>query len=200
MLIAKVCTEVRRSHPVATVRSRSMPARPPGNSTGHITATTSVVFGIASTITPSASYYAEGEDTGPKRYGTRHLGPLVASQPDQIAYIIIFDSTVVTSFIHCRRCPADRRARANSPANSSSIRRRWKRPSQSLSSTTPVASQARSITTSWTTAAPRHRPRRRIGLAAIETRAALSRLSRCGPASTFTYLARHTVAKACAQC
>ena len=41
-------------------------------------------------------FYDEGEDVWPKRYAI--WGRLVAAQPDQIAYII-FDSTVVTSFM-----------------------------------------------------------------------------------------------------
>ena len=41
-------------------------------------------------------FYDEGEDIWPKRYAI--WGRLVAAQPDQIAYII-FDSTVVTSFM-----------------------------------------------------------------------------------------------------
>src|SRR4029077_21011747 len=41
-------------------------------------------------------FYDEGEDIWPKRYAI--WGRLVASQPDQIAHII-FDSTVVTSFM-----------------------------------------------------------------------------------------------------
>jgi tricarballylate dehydrogenase len=53
------------------------------------------VFGIV-VNKRAARFYDEGEDIWPKRYAI--WGRLVAAQPDQIAYII-FDSTVVTSFM-----------------------------------------------------------------------------------------------------
>jgi tricarballylate dehydrogenase len=53
------------------------------------------VFGIV-VNKHAARFYDEGEDIWPKRYAI--WGRLVAAQPDQIAYII-FDSTVVTSFM-----------------------------------------------------------------------------------------------------
>src|SRR5213595_43696 len=62
---------------------------------GIITRHDSVVFGIV--VNKHAQrFYDEGEDIWPKRYAI--WGRLVAAQLDQIAYII-FDSTVVTSFM-----------------------------------------------------------------------------------------------------
>jgi len=70
-------------------------ARAPKFDGGIITRHDSVVFGIV--VNKHAQrFYDEGEDLWPKRYAI--WGRLVAAQPDQIAYII-FDSTVVTSFM-----------------------------------------------------------------------------------------------------
>jgi tricarballylate dehydrogenase len=70
-------------------------ARAPKFDGGIITRHDSVVFGIV--VNKHAErFYDEGEDIWPKRYAI--WGRLVAAQPDQIAYII-FDSTVVTSFM-----------------------------------------------------------------------------------------------------
>src|ERR1700682_138972 len=70
-------------------------ARAPKFDGGIITRHDSVVFGIV--VNKYAErFYDEGEDIWPKRYAI--WGRLVAAQPDQIAYII-FDSTVVTSFM-----------------------------------------------------------------------------------------------------
>jgi tricarballylate dehydrogenase len=70
-------------------------ARAPKYDGGIITRHDSVVFGIV--VNKHAQrFYDEGEDIWPKRYAI--WGRLVAAQPDQIAYII-FDSTVVTSFM-----------------------------------------------------------------------------------------------------
>src|SRR6476469_3844583 len=70
-------------------------ARAPKFDGGIITRHDSVVFGIV--VNKHAQrFYDEGEDIWPKRYAI--WGRLVAAQPDQIAYII-FDSTVVTSFM-----------------------------------------------------------------------------------------------------
>ena len=70
-------------------------ARAPKYDGGIITRLDCVVFGIV--VNKSAQrFYDEGEDIWPKRYAI--WGRLVAAQPDQIAYII-FDSTVVTSFM-----------------------------------------------------------------------------------------------------
>ena len=70
-------------------------ARAPKFDGGIITRHNSVVFGIV--VNKHAQrFYDEGEDIWPKRYAI--WGRLVAAQPDQIAYII-FDSTVVTSFM-----------------------------------------------------------------------------------------------------
>jgi tricarballylate dehydrogenase len=70
-------------------------ARAPKFDGGIITRHDSVVFGIV-VNKHAARFYDEGEDIWPKRYAI--WGRLVATQPDQIAYII-FDSTVVTSFM-----------------------------------------------------------------------------------------------------
>jgi tricarballylate dehydrogenase len=70
-------------------------ARAPKFDGGIITRHDSVVFGIV-VNKHSQRFYDEGEDIWPKRYAI--WGRLVAAQPDQIAYII-FDSTVVTSFM-----------------------------------------------------------------------------------------------------
>jgi tricarballylate dehydrogenase len=70
-------------------------ARAPKFDGGIITRHDSVVFGIV-VNKHAARFYDEGEDIWPKRYAI--WGRLVAAQPDQIAYII-FDSTVVTSFM-----------------------------------------------------------------------------------------------------
>src|SRR5258707_13651830 len=69
--------------------------RAPQFDDGIITRHDSVVFGIV-VNKHAAGFYDEGEDIWPKRYAI--WGRLVAAQPDQIAYII-FDSTVVTSFM-----------------------------------------------------------------------------------------------------
>src|SRR6266705_3302324 len=70
-------------------------ARAPTFDGGIIPRHASVVFGIV--VNKHAQrFYDEGEDIWPKRYAI--WGRLVAAQPDQIAYII-FDSTVVTSFM-----------------------------------------------------------------------------------------------------
>jgi tricarballylate dehydrogenase len=70
-------------------------ARAPKFDGGIITRHDSVVFGIV--VNKHAQrFYDEGEDIWPKRYAI--WGRLVAAQPDQIAYIV-FDSTVVTSFM-----------------------------------------------------------------------------------------------------
>src|SRR6266508_2586169 len=70
-------------------------ARAPKFDGGIITRHDSVVFGIVFNK-HAQRFYDEGEDIWPKRYAI--WGRLVAAQPDQIAYII-FDSTVVTSFM-----------------------------------------------------------------------------------------------------
>src|SRR6202035_3287824 len=70
-------------------------ARAPKFDGGIITRHDSVVFGIV-VNNSGLRFYDEGEDIWPKRYAI--WGRLVAAQPDQIAYII-FDSTVVTSFM-----------------------------------------------------------------------------------------------------
>jgi tricarballylate dehydrogenase len=70
-------------------------ARAPKFDGGIITRHDSVVFGIV-VNKHALRFYDEGEDIWPKRYAI--WGRLVAAQPDQIAHII-FDSTVVTSFM-----------------------------------------------------------------------------------------------------
>src|SRR3981081_1843837 len=70
-------------------------ARAPKFDGGIITRHDSVVFGIV-VNKRAVRFYDEGEDIWPKRYAI--WGRLVAAQPDQIAYII-FDSTVITSFM-----------------------------------------------------------------------------------------------------
>jgi len=81
--------DVTQCHAVA------IDARAPKFDGGIITRHDSVVFGIV--VNKHAKrFYDEGEDIWPKRYAI--WGRLVAAQPDQIAYII-FDSTVVTSFM-----------------------------------------------------------------------------------------------------
>jgi tricarballylate dehydrogenase len=92
MLLAKDVQEVgdpTQCHAVA------IDARAPKFDGGIITRHDSVVFGIV-VNKHAARFYDEGEDIWPKRYAI--WGRLVAAQPDQIAYII-FDSTVVTSFM-----------------------------------------------------------------------------------------------------
>jgi tricarballylate dehydrogenase len=92
MLLAKGVQEVgdpTQCHAVA------IDARAPKFDGGIITRHDSVVFGIVVNKN-AARFYDEGEDIWPKRYAI--WGRLVAAQPDQIAYII-FDSTVVTSFM-----------------------------------------------------------------------------------------------------
>src|SRR3989440_1093405 len=70
-------------------------ARAPKFDGGIITRHDAVVFGVV--VNKHAQrFYDEGEDIWPKRYAI--WGRLVAAQRDQIAYII-FDSTVVTSFM-----------------------------------------------------------------------------------------------------
>jgi tricarballylate dehydrogenase len=92
MLLAKGVQEIgdpRQCHAVA------IDARAPKFDGGIITRHDSVIFGIV--VNKHAQrFYDEGEDIWPKRYAI--WGRLVAAQPDQIAYII-FDSTVVTSFM-----------------------------------------------------------------------------------------------------
>src|SRR6516165_3442770 len=92
MLLAKGVHEVgdpTQCHAVA------IDARAPKFDGGIITRHDSVVFGIV--VNKHAQrFYDEGEDIWPKRYAI--WGRLVAAQPDQTAYII-FDSTVVTSFM-----------------------------------------------------------------------------------------------------
>src|SRR5438309_6355902 len=92
MLLAKGVQEVgdpTQCHAVA------IDARAPKFDGGIIARHDSVVFGIV--VNKHAQrFYDEGEDIWPKRYAI--WGRLVAAQPDQIAYII-FDSTVVTSFM-----------------------------------------------------------------------------------------------------
>lgn len=92
MLLAKGVQEIgdpTQCHAVA------IDARAPKFDGGIITRHDSVVFGIV--VNKHAErFYDEGEDIWPKRYAI--WGRLVAAQPDQIAYII-FDSTVVTSFM-----------------------------------------------------------------------------------------------------
>ncbi|MGY3603110.1 MULTISPECIES: FAD-dependent tricarballylate dehydrogenase TcuA [unclassified Bradyrhizobium] len=92
MLLAKGVQEVgdpTQCHAVA------IDARAPKFDGGIITRHDSVVFGIV--VNKHAErFYDEGEDIWPKRYAI--WGRLVAAQPDQIANII-FDSTVVTSFM-----------------------------------------------------------------------------------------------------
>ncbi len=70
-------------------------ARAPKFDGGIITRHDSVVFGVV-VNRHAQRFYDEGEDIWPKRYAI--WGRLVAAQPGQIAYII-FDSTVVTSFM-----------------------------------------------------------------------------------------------------
>src|SRR5476651_1690296 len=70
-------------------------ARAPLYDGGICTRVDSVSLGVV-VNKHAARFYDEGEDFWPKRYAI--WGRLVAAQPDQIAYII-FDSTVVTSFM-----------------------------------------------------------------------------------------------------
>jgi tricarballylate dehydrogenase len=164
MLLAKGVQEIgdpTQCHAVA------IDARAPKFDGGIITRHDSVVFGIV--VNKHAErFYDEGEDIWPKRYAI--WGRLVAAQPDQIAYII-FDSTVVTSFMPTLFPPS-------SPASSNSTPPRWKRPSPN---STPRCSLAPSITPSSTTAVPKasRRPRR-IGRARSRRRP-ISPI-RCGPA------------------
>src|SRR4051794_19214416 len=92
MLLAKGVQEIgdpTQCHAVA------IDARAPKFDGGIITRHDSVIFGIV--VNKHAQrFYDEGEDIWPKRYAI--WGRLVAAQPDQIAYIV-FDSTVVTSFM-----------------------------------------------------------------------------------------------------
>jgi tricarballylate dehydrogenase len=92
MLLAKGVQEIgdpTQCHAVA------IDARAPKYDGGIITRHDSVVFGIV--VNKLAQrFYDEGEDIWPKRYAI--WGRLVAAQPGQIA-CIIFDSTVVTSFM-----------------------------------------------------------------------------------------------------
>jgi tricarballylate dehydrogenase len=92
MLLARGVQEIgdpTQCHAVA------IDARAPKYDGGIITRHDSVVFGIV--VNKLAQrFYDEGEDIWPKRYAI--WGRLVAAQPGQIAYII-FDSTVVTSFM-----------------------------------------------------------------------------------------------------
>jgi tricarballylate dehydrogenase len=70
-------------------------ARSPKFDGGIITRHDSVIFGIV--VNKHAErFYDEGEDIWPKRYAI--WGRMVATQPDQIAYII-FDASVLTSFM-----------------------------------------------------------------------------------------------------
>src|ERR1700722_13204159 len=70
-------------------------ARAPKFDGGIITRHDSVVFGIV-VNNQALRFYDEGEDIWPKRYAI--WGRLVATQPDQIAYII-FDATSRNSFM-----------------------------------------------------------------------------------------------------
>ena len=92
MLLARGVQEIgdpTQCHAVA------IDARAPKYDGGIITRHDWVVFGIV--VNKLAQrFYDEGEDIWPKRYAI--WGRLVATQPGQIAYII-FDSTVVTSFM-----------------------------------------------------------------------------------------------------
>jgi len=92
MLLARGVQEIgdpTQCHAVA------IDARAPKFDGGIITRHDSVIFGIV-VNKHAMRFYDEGEDIWPKRYAI--WGRLVAAQPDQIAYII-FDSTVVTSFM-----------------------------------------------------------------------------------------------------
>ena len=137
----------RRSH--AMPRGRDRRPRAEIRRRHHHAARFAWCSASSSTSTPQR-FYDEGEDIWPKRYAI--WGRLVAAQPDQIAYII-FDASVAQR-ASCRRC--FRRSRPtrspSSPASSSSIRRRWKRPSPT---STPRCGPAPSITPSSTIAAPR---------------------------------------------
>ena len=111
---------IRRS----ATRSRSTPAR--RNSTAASSrGSTASSFGIV--VNKHAQrFYDEGEDIWPKRYAI--WGRLVAAQPDQIAYII-FDAKSLDLFMPSLFPPIEAHSdRANSPASSTSIRRRWRRP------------------------------------------------------------------------
>src|SRR6476469_1040973 len=92
MLLAKGVQQIgdpTQCHAVA------IDARAPKFDGGIITRHDSVIFGIV-VNKHARRFYDEGEEIWPKRYAI--WGRLVAAQPDQIAYII-FDSTVVTSFM-----------------------------------------------------------------------------------------------------
>src|SRR3981189_3140466 len=92
MLLAKGVQDIGRP---TQCHAGASAARAPKFDRGIITRHDSVVFGIV--VNKHAQrFYDEGEDIWPKRYAI--WGRLVAAQPDQIAYII-FDSTVVTSFM-----------------------------------------------------------------------------------------------------
>src|SRR5438477_2395611 len=92
MLLAKGVQEIGDPTQCDAV---AIDARAPKFDGGILTWHDSVVFGIV--VNKHAQrFYDEGEDLWPKRYAI--WGRLVAAQPDQIAYII-FDSTVVTSFM-----------------------------------------------------------------------------------------------------
>ena len=92
MLLAKGVQEVgdpRQCHAVA------IDARAPKFDGGIITRLDCVVFGVV-VNKAAVRFYDEGEDIWPKRYAI--WGRLVATQPDQIAYII-FDATSRNSFM-----------------------------------------------------------------------------------------------------
>ena len=151
-------------------------ARAPKFDGGIITRHDSVVFGIvvnkhaAALLRRGRGHLAEAlRDLGPA--GGRPAGP------DRLHHLR-FDRR---HELHADAVSADRgrRPSPNSPASSSSIRPRWKRPSPN---STPRCSPAPSITPSSTIAAPKaSRRRRRIGRA--RSRRRLISPIRCGPAS-----------------
>ena len=92
MLLSKGVQEVgdpKQCHAVA------IDARAPKFDGGIITRLDCVVFGVV-VNKQGLRFYDEGEDIWPKRYAI--WGRLVATQPDQIAYII-FDQTSLNSFM-----------------------------------------------------------------------------------------------------
>lgn len=179
MLLAKGVQEVgdpTQCHAVA------IDARAPKFDGGIITRHDSVVFGIV-VNKHSQRFYDEGEDIWPKRYAI--WGRLVAAQ------LIRSPTSSLTrplSPASCPRCsrPSPARHWPNSLASSSSIRRRWKRPSEN---STPRCSPARSTTPFSTTAAPKASCRRRRTGRGGSKRHPIS-LIRCGPASPSPISAR----------
>ena len=179
MLLAKGVQEIgdpTQCHAVA------IDARAPKYDGGIITRHDSVVFGIV--VNKLAQrFYDEGEDIWPKRYAI--WGRLVAAQPGQIAYII-FDSTVVTSFMPTLFPPiagADhRRARGQARAGSGGARENHHR------------IQRRGAARHLRSHDPRRLPHRRHhaaedALGAQDRDAALSRLP--GAAGHHLHLSRH---------